>query len=71
MEIALNLTGERRKELVQAVGNYYGIAPAYQNAPTFAYRIGEYEVDKNGTLRDPNDHSLITWLWDDGFGPQE
>lgn len=71
MEIALNLTGDRRKELVQAIGSYYGITPAYQNAPTFAYRIGEYEVDKNGTLRGPNDHSLTKWLWDEGFGPLE
>ena len=71
LEIALNHTGERRKELVQAIGNYYGITPVYQNAPTFAYRIGEYEVDKNGTLTGPNDPSLIKWLWDEGFGPQE
>ena len=71
LEIAFNHTGDRRKELVQAIGNYYGIAPVYQNAPTFAYRIGEYEVDKVGTLTGPNDPSLIKWLWDEGFGPQE
>ena len=53
MEIAIDHTGERRKELVQAIGSFYGIVPAYQNAPTFAYCFGEYEVYKLGTLTAP------------------
>lgn len=67
LEIAFNVTGEKRKELVNAIGNFYGIAPVYQNAPTFAYRIGEYTVSKYGTLTGPNDEALRNWLSEDGF----
>lgn len=37
---------ERKKALVEAVGEYLGIDPIYQNAPAFAYIIGEYSVSK-------------------------
>ena len=62
LELACNVTGERRKELVNAIGNFYGIAPVYQNAPTFSYRIGAYRVDKNGTITGPFDQALINHL---------
>ena len=40
------MTGEQRKGLVATV-NAFADAPAvYQSAPTFAYAIGEYSVDK-------------------------
>lgn len=42
-------------------------APVYQNAPTFAYRIGEYTVSKYGTLTGPNDEALCNWLLEEGF----
>ena len=43
-------------------------APAvYQNAPTFAYAIGEYRVDKEGTLTGPANEALITALQVRGF----
>ena len=67
LEIAINVTGEKRKELVNAIGNFYGIAPVYQNAPTFAYRIGKFSISKNGTLTGPNDRALIEWLQNEGF----
>lgn len=65
--IPFNVTGEKRKELVTAISEYTGQPAVYQNAPTFAYRIGEYIVDKNGTFSGPNDHSLINWLNQEGF----
>ena len=67
MEIRFGYTGEQRKELVKTIGEFTGQPPVYQNAPTFAYRIGEYKVDKRGTLTSPNDPSLIQWLKDSGF----
>ena len=67
LEIAFNVTGEKRKELVNAIGNFYGIAPVYQNAPTFSYRIGAYRVDKNGTITGPFDQALINHLKISGF----
>jgi len=67
MEIRFGYTGEQRKELVKTIGEYTGQPPVYQNAPTFAYRIGEYKVDKRGTLTGPNDQALCKWLKDSGF----
>ena len=67
LEIPFNVTGEKRKELVNTIGNFYGIAPVYQNAPTFAYRIGKFSISKNGTLTGPNDAALIAWIEKEGF----
>ena len=70
-ELAYNVTGERRKALVAAVANYTGEQAIYQNAPTFAYNIGQYAVDKNGLLTGPIDNALIQWLADEGFTTEE
>ena len=70
-EIAYNITGDRRKALVEAIANYTGEKAIYQNAPSFAYHIGPFAVDKNGTLSGPIDHSLIRWLADEGFTVEE
>ncbi len=70
-ELAYNVTGERRKALVAAVANYTGEQAIYQNAPTFAYNIGQYAVDKNGLLTGPIDNALIRWLADEGFITEE
>ena len=66
-KIAYNITGDRRKAFVEAIANYTGEKAIYQNAPSFAYHIGPFAVDKNGTLSGPIDHSLISWLADEGF----
>jgi len=50
MEIRLNVTGERRKELVTAVSKIVGWAPVYMKAPSFAYVVSNYTIDKDGTL---------------------
>ena len=70
-EINYHATGDRRKALVDAISNYTGEKAIYQNAPTFAYHIGPYAVDKNGTLTGPIDHSLIQWLASEGFATEE
>ena len=67
MEIAYHATGERRKELVKAISQFTGMTAAYQNAPTFAYLIGDYVVDKNGTLTGGNNAALVEFLAGQGF----
>ena len=67
MERAYNASGDRRKALVQAIGEYCGEAPKYQNAPTFAYVIGNSSVDKNGTVTGPHDAELLKALEAKGF----
>jgi hypothetical protein len=67
MEITYHVTGERRKELVKAIGQFTGITATFQNAPAFAYAIGDYTVDKGGTLTGENNAALVQALAEQGF----
>ncbi|XJZ27690.1 virulence protein [Bacillota bacterium Lsc_1132] len=50
MGIRFNVTGPRRKELVNAVSEIADYPAIYKGAPTFAYEISGFIVDKEGTL---------------------
>lgn len=50
MEIRYNRTGAERKELVNAIVEIVGQPAVYQGAPSFAYAVGLYRVDKDGTV---------------------
>ena len=67
MEAAFNVTGDRRKSLVEVVSAFVGTPAMYQNAPTFAYAIGEYAVSKTGTLTGPANEALMAALNAKGF----
>ncbi len=71
MEIAFNLSGIRRKELVTAVGGFTGAEPEYKAAPSFAYEVGGYTVDKNGTLTGEHNPALLAALAEQGFTAAE
>jgi len=53
MEIKFNVTGERRKELARAVSEITDQPMNYKGAPTFAYVVGDFTIDKTGTLDFP------------------
>lgn len=67
VEIDYDVIGERRKALIAAISEFFGIDPVYQNAPTFAYAIGEYSVSRIGTLTGPANPTLIEHLESKGF----
>ena len=67
IEAAYNVTGVRRKQLVVAVSEFTNIEPEYKATPSFAYEIGEYTVDKEGTLTGPENPALIESLKEQGF----
>ena len=67
MALYYHVTGEQRKALVTAVSAFVDETAVYQNAPTFAYAIGEYRVDKEGTLTGPANEALVTALQAKGF----
>lgn len=50
MEIRFNVTGAERKKLVTAISEVLNTPTKYLGAPTFAYEVGGYHIDKNGTL---------------------
>jgi len=50
MEIRFNREKEERKALVKAIGEILGCAPVYMRAPSLAYTVGDYTIDRYGTL---------------------
>lgn len=54
MNIKFNMDGKTRKALAQAIAELTYSEMSYAGAPTFAYRIGDYTVDKNGAVYCPD-----------------
>ena len=67
MEAAFSVTGERRKTLVEAIKSFVDAPAIYQNAPSFAYVIGDYTVNKTGTVSGPANDALMAALNAKGF----
>lgn len=53
MTIVYNVTGTERKRLAKALGAITLWEPVYAGAPSFAYKVGNYTVDKNGAVSCP------------------
>ena len=64
MQIKYNITGDRRKALVAVMRDILQDATRYLGAPSFAFQVGAYTVDKNGTVTCPDetDEAQITML---------
>ena len=73
MKINYNIQGPKRKELVKLIADFTGYEAKYCGAPTFAYEVGGYGVDKDGTvtlaLNTPDEavERMIQMLYDNGF----
>ena len=50
MILHFNVTKEARKAMVKAIETELGIKAKYLGVPGFAYQIGDYRVEKDGTL---------------------
>ena len=48
MELNYNCTGESRKRLVNAISEITGVPAKYQGAPSFAYQVDYFTIDRNG-----------------------
>ena len=73
MTITIHAQGAERKRLVKNISEWLGEDAHYCGAPTFAYEIARFTVDKNGSLTcsDLVDNSvverLLEHLYDEGF----
>ena len=73
MQIKYNVTGDRRKAMVAVMRDVLQDATRYLGAPSFAFQVGAYTVDKSGTVTCPDDtdeaqiEMLIRELAHDGF----
>lgn len=51
MEVKFNVTGSRRKEMVKVISTALdGWTVEYLGTPSFAYRVGDFDISKDGTL---------------------
>lgn len=50
MEIRYNATGPERKKLVETMAAILGCEAKYMGAPSFAYTVDYFTIDKEGTL---------------------
>ena len=77
MRINYNVAGADRKALVRVMAELLGEPSIYQGAPSFAYTIGDYRVDRDGIVILPDDtnpediHKLVDNLREKGFQPVE
>lgn len=71
MELKYNVTGSERKSLVSAISTVLDAPTNYLGAPTFAYEVGGYHIDKNGTVTGPDNLDLEDALHQQGFYAEE
>lgn len=64
MQINYNVTGPKRKALVNAISQQLNAPIKYLGAPTFAYEVADYNVNKNGVLSGPDNKELVDKLLD-------
>lgn len=73
MTIHYNVPGKKRKELAETIGAWLGVDIRYCGAPTFAYEIDRFTIDKDGnlTFSDCADSEvierLLEYLYDNSF----
>lgn len=67
MTVHYDVPGSARKALANAIGEAIGAYPAYKAAPTFAYIIGDYTLDRQGILTGPHNAYLLGFLAQDGY----
>ena len=67
MEAAFNVTGERRKALLEAIKAFVDALAVYQNVLSFAYVIDNYTVSKTGMVSGPANEALMAALSAKGF----
>lgn len=71
-----NVTGEKRKELVRAISEILGEDASYQRAPSFAFKIDGYTVNRDGLVTCPDTavreeiDRLVDALKEKGFTPE-
>jgi hypothetical protein len=71
MQIKYKVTGAERKALAGAVSQELNLPVKYLGAPSFAYKVGGYRIDKHGTLEGEDNLDLEDVLHRRGFDAEE
>ncbi len=67
MKLSYKVTGSQRKSLAGAISAALNAPTKYLGAPTFAYEVGGYHIDKTGTLTGKDNLDLENTLHLAGF----
>ena len=73
MTITINAQGSERRRLVQCISQWLSCEPNYLGAPSFAYQVDSFTIEKSGSLTfdDAADSEVIERLlqhiYDEGF----
>ena len=65
MTITTNTTD--RKALAKAIADELGTTATYLRAPTYAYQIGDYIVDRSGNIQGDDFGALHAFLLRNGY----
>ena len=60
-----------RKALVKAIAEELGTTSTYLRAPTYAYQVGDFIIDRDGNIIGEDFTALHDFLWRNGFLPEE
>ena len=71
MKLRYNVTGAPRKALVGAISHELDSPIEYLGAPTFAYKVGGYHIDKTGMVTGEDNLDLEDALRRLGFDTEE
>ena len=77
MKIHYSITKEQRKKMVEVIGTALGMTASYCGAPTFAYKVGTFEITRDGCIcfADDADEAEVervrTALREAGFAAEE
>lgn len=69
-EYKFAVKGQERKSLVGAISELLNAKTEYLGAPSFAYRVGGYHIDKEGTVTGEHNLNLMVALAERGFEPE-
>lgn len=50
-------TAENRKDIVKAIEEITGVKSIYVGAPTFCYKVGDFSIDKEGSVETENERA--------------
>jgi hypothetical protein len=65
-----NTAGKQRKELVSALSELTNTSSSYLGTPSYAYEVGAYRIDRDGTVTGAYDEKLFATLAQRGFKPE-
>jgi len=66
-EFYYGVTGQDRKNLVTAISEILNIPKKYLGTPSYDFQVGDYTIDKNGTVIGAYDEELFAQLAERGF----